>query len=361
MALLCLLLGGPVSAADEDHQPAPSRPAIEVVGAFFAGGPIVGAAKLGEYLYITTPDRLAIYDISDPIVPTLLGTAVSPRAIYGELISTDGETLLTNDGLTGGTLDVWDVEDKTNPVLATTLRGIPDEHVSCLLECSWAYGSAGTIVDLRDPRDSEVRSENWKKIVGLDRDAIHRIDEYRLGYMATAPRRGPPVVIQVTRPLHPRIVARTEVPRSVPNAFLYSEWVREGRDRFLITSSETQRCDDRHQGALMSFDTKGWPRTQVFEIAGTFKYRGTRESESEERTCQSYYFSLHPDFADGGLILLPNGLEGLRIVKMDRRGQMTQDASFIPPVSDVWLAFWIDDEIFYGLNRTGEVYILRYV
>lgn len=327
---------------------------------FFAAGPIVGAAQLDGYLYITTPDRLAIYDVSDPVVPTLVGAATSSRTIYGELISTDGETLLTNNGLTGGWLEIWNVEDKTNPVLVSTLLGIGDEHVSCLLECNWAYGSDGTIVDLRRPEKPQRRSQNWKEIVGLDRDFIHRVDEYRLGYMATAPREGPPALIQVTRPLRPRIVARTKVPRHVPNAFLYSNWARAGHDRYVITSSETQTCDDQHQGALISFDTRGWPRDRSFEIADTFKYRGRRESESQERTCRSYYFSLHTAFANGGLILLPNGLEGVRIVEMNRVGEMKQVDSFIPPISDVWLAFWIDEEIFYALNRTGEVYVLRY-
>ena len=339
---------------DRDHPP------IEIVSVFFAAGPITGAAKLNDYLYVTTLDRLSIYDVSDPVVPRLVGTAPSPNTIYGELISTDGSTLLTNDGLAGGTLDIWNVEDKTNPVLAATMTGIHDEHVSCLLECNWAYGSEGTIVDLRHREDPDERSENWKEIVGLEKDHFHRLDEYRLGYMATAPRRGPPVLLQVTRPLQPRIIARTKVPRRVPNAFLYSEWVRGGQDRFVISSSETPQCNDEHQGALISFDTKGWPRDQRFEVAGTFKYRGRRETDSEERSCQSYYFSLHPNFASGGLILLPNGLEGVRIVEMDRAGKMEQADAFIPPVSDVWHAFWIDEEIFYALNRTGEVYVLRY-
>lgn len=354
--LACLVLAPTISSAQEPRQ----RPPIEIVSIFFAAGPITGAAHLDNNLYITTIDRLSIYDVSNPVVPTLVGTAPSPRSIYGELISTDGSTLLTNNGLTGGTFDIWNVEDKTNPVLVATMTGIGDEHVSCLLECNWAYGSDGTIVDMRVREHPKRRSKNWKEIVGLSKDHFHRLDEFRLGYMATAPREGPPVVMQVTRPMRPRIIARTKVPRRVPNAFLYSEWARAGHDRFVIASSETQTCDDQHQGALISFDTRGWPRDRAFEIADTFKYRGRRESESEERTCRSFYFSLHPSFRNGGLILLPNGLEGMRIVKMDRAGQMTQLESFIPPVSDVWLAFWMDEEIFYALNTTGEVYVLRY-
>src|SRR3990170_4982346 len=76
---------------------------VELVGAFLAGGPISGAALLDGYLYVTTPDRLSIYDASQPIAPRLVGTQPSPHYIYGELISTDGTTLLLNHGLSRGT------------------------------------------------------------------------------------------------------------------------------------------------------------------------------------------------------------------------------------------------------------------
>lgn len=92
------------------------------MGAFLAGGPIVGAEKLDGYLYITTPDRLAIYDVSNPVVPTLVGVAASSRTIYGELISTDGETLLTNNGLTGGWLEIVYALNRTGEVYILRYR-----------------------------------------------------------------------------------------------------------------------------------------------------------------------------------------------------------------------------------------------
>ncbi len=344
-----------VSVAGQGSDKA-TPPESEIVGLFYAGGPITGAALEDGYLYLTTADKLSIYDVSAPMTPRLVSSKTSPHYIYGELISTDGDILLLNDGLAGRTLDVWNIEDKSNPMIQSSVEGIGDEHVSCLLDCRWAYGSGGTIVDLRDPGRPVQRDEDWRKIAGLPPRHVHRLDEYRHGYMATAPRGEAPVVLDVRRPLHPRVIARTKVPLRTPNAFLYSEWVRTGRDRFMIASTERRRCDSQHQGALITFDTKGWPQDRRFELAGTFKYRGRTDDEA----CAAYYFSLHPEFADGGLVLLPNGLEGTRIVNVDRNGTMEEVDSFIPPISDVWLAFWVDEEIFYALNTTGEVYILRY-
>jgi hypothetical protein len=106
----------------------------------------------------------------------------------------------------------------------------------------------------------------------------------------------------------------------------------------------------------MTFDTSGWPRKRVFPLADSYRYAGRTNSEG----CTAYYFSLHPEFEDGGMLVLPSGLEGIRLVDVGDRGQLTEVDTFVPPVADVWLAFWADDEIFYALNTTGEVYILRY-
>lgn len=334
------------------------EPDVSIVGAFATPGPITGAVLDGDFLYVTSFWSLTIYDTSNPLVPELLATKVSPHLVYGELISTDGEILLLNDGVGGGTLDVWNVEDKTNPVLAGSLLGVRDEHVSCILECRWAYGSDGSIIDLRSPDKPALHSINWKARVGIAGDALHRVDEFRPGFVATAPREGPPLIVDVRRPLSPRRVATTAVREGTPNMFLYTEWVNGGRDRFVISSTENAGCGDDHQGALLTFDTKGWPRDKSFEVAGTYRYRG--RTESDDDACQAYYFSLHPSFDDGGLALLPNGIEGTRVIEIDERGRIEEVDAFVLPTSDVWLAFWMDEEIFYALNQTGEVYILRY-
>ena len=76
--------------------------------------------------------------------------------------------------------------------------------------------------------------------------------------------------------------------------------------------------------------------------------------------CVGFYFSFHPDFERTRLIALPQSLGGVRIVEF-QPGKMIDAASFVPVVADVWLTFWIDEEFFYALSTSGEVYILRYV
>ena len=329
---------------------------VSVVSVFAVGGAISGAVLDGDYLYVTTSTTLSIYDVSNPIAPVLLAAKPSPHFIYGELLSTQGEILLLNDGIGGGTLDIWNVEDKTNPILAGSISGVNDEHVSCLIQCTWAYGSNGSIIDLRVPQEPDLRSESWKVVSGAGDGHVHRLDEYRPGFMATAPRGGNPVFLDVRRPLKPKLVARARVPVLSPNMFLYTSWLTGGNDRFAMSSVENGQCNNEFQGALLTWDTKGWPKDRRFEVAGKYRYAGRTNDEN----CLAYYFSVHPDFDDGGLVLLPNGLEGTRIIEVAKNGQMEEVDSFVLPTSDVWLAFWIDEEIFYALNSTGEVYILRY-
>ncbi|MFN2588761.1 MAG: hypothetical protein ABR613_11685 [Actinomycetota bacterium] len=350
LAVCCL--AGP-SAAGRSADDAAD---ISFVGVFAVGGPIQGAALENGFLYVATPYSLSIYDVSEPVTPELLATRPSRRFVHGELISTGGDLLLLNGGLVFGGLDVWNVEDKSNPVLAGTVDGMPDEHFSCLLQCRWAYGSEGTIVDLRVPQEPEVHHLNWKVLAGVRDRHVHRLDEYRPGFMATGPRRAAPKILDVRRPLQPRVVATTRVPASSPSMFLYTAWLRGGEDRFVIASAENGGCNDEHQGALITFDTEGWPDDRRFEVAGRYRYEG----RTDDDTCLAYYFSPHPRFDDGGLVLLPNGFEGTRIIEVRRDGTMEELDSFVLPTSDVWHAFWADEEIFYALNATGEVYILRY-
>ncbi|HEX2296412.1 MAG TPA: hypothetical protein VHN37_14030 [Actinomycetota bacterium] len=351
MVLVVLGLATPSSAE------APAQPSSNVTleGIFVVGGPIRGAVLEDGYLYVATLTSLAIYDVEVPGAPELLATRVSNRLVHGELISTGGDLLLLNGLATQG-LDVWNVEDKSNPVLAGTVEGLPDEHFSCLLDCAWAYGSAGSIVDLRVPQRPDVHSLNWKVVAGLGEKYFHRLDEYRPGFMATAPRGGAPKILDVRDPLAPRVVATTRMPPINRSMFLYTEWARRGTDRFVLSSTENGACNDDFEGALVTFDTKGWPRDRTFEVAGRYRYPGRTEDES----CLAYYFSPHPDFEDGGVVLLPNGMEGTRLVEVARNGKIREVGSFVLPTSDVWLAFWVDAEIFYALNATGEVYILRY-
>lgn len=350
------LLVAAVLAGGAAPSPARQPPAgeVELVGIFHAGGVIRGAAIEGNHLYVSTPDRLSIYSIEDPESPQQLSSVVSPRLIHGELLSTNGELLLLNEESISSvrTVDVWDVEDKSNPKLVGTVPSVADEHVSCILDCTWAYGSEGSILDLRDSSAPTKHDANWLELAGLKGLDLHRVDEYRNGHVVTAPRGWEPMTFDVRDPLRPRRSRATALPFNVKPGFLFSDWPQEGKSRYLFSSVEfpsDNECDQKYEGALLAFDMK----KAHAPVASSFSVDG-RDG------CTGFYFSFHPGFARTGLIALPQSLGGVRIARF-KPGRMQDVGSFVPGVTDMWLAFWIDKEFFYALSLTGEIYILRYV
>ncbi len=331
---------------------ADGRPDFDLVTTFVAGPQITGAVLSGDHLYVTSVNMLSIYDVSNPVDPRRIATTSSSTLVHGELLSTNDRVLLLNDGLR--TLEVWDVEDKTNPVPVGRVDWLDDEHVSCVLDCTWAYGSGGSIVDLRRPADPQKADGNWKEMLGLEKIPVHRLDESRRGVMVAVPRLGSPFLIDARDPARPKLIARTKYPPLHRPGFLYAEWPHQMRHRYLFASVEYtgSGCDDETDGALVSFDTKGWPRKDRFAFAGSYTVPPGQ--------CTGYYFSLNPSFEENGLISLPAGDEGIRMLHVDAEGRFEEADFYKPIVSDVWLSFWVDEEIIYLLNHTGEVYVLRY-
>jgi hypothetical protein len=109
-----------------------------------------GAHLLGGYLYVTSSHELSIYDARTPESPVLLSTLPIPQQPYfaEEDVDTNGKVLLIG---TLGSLLVFDVRDKSHPTLTGVLQGGDEHTITCVLDCTWGYGSYGEIVDLRDP------------------------------------------------------------------------------------------------------------------------------------------------------------------------------------------------------------------
>ena len=103
-----------------------------------------GARKLGNYFYITTGRDLAIYDVSTPEDPQLVGEALIPEfaepAFAEEDVDTNGEILLVENQ---DTLYVFDVSDKTNPEVLSQIDDADTHTITCVLNCTYAYGNNG--------------------------------------------------------------------------------------------------------------------------------------------------------------------------------------------------------------------------
>ena len=94
-------------------------------------------------------------------------------------LSPDGDTLLFSESVPGDALHVWNVEDKTNIQEIATLEGAGDHTTSCILKCKWAYGSDGTIVDLRNPAKPKLAAsrdskKSWHARTGISRSPTRR-------------------------------------------------------------------------------------------------------------------------------------------------------------------------------------------
>src|SRR3712207_9191556 len=78
---------------------------------------------------------------------------------------------------------VIDVSDKTDPKVMSTLEDADDHTVSCVLDCTWVYGSEGTIVDLRDPENPRLSESNWQTD---DIETEHDVTEVSPGIVLTS-------------------------------------------------------------------------------------------------------------------------------------------------------------------------------
>ncbi len=119
-----------------------------------------GANIQGDYLYLTSWKSISIYDISDPLNPKLSAYQPIGFMFENENVATDGEILLFSEELPGNALHVYDVSDKTKIEEIATVEGAGDHTTTCILDCEWAYGSDGSITDLRDPENPVLQDEN---------------------------------------------------------------------------------------------------------------------------------------------------------------------------------------------------------
>src|SRR3712207_7867144 len=46
----------------------------------------------------------------------------------------------------------------------STVEGAGDHTTTCILDCRWAYGSDGSITDLRDPANPKLMQQDWHEI-----------------------------------------------------------------------------------------------------------------------------------------------------------------------------------------------------
>ncbi len=337
------------------------------------GGIAVSAQAVGDTYFISGwQSGLYSYDIKDPTDPVLLDhmTVDEIQITHNENedLATNGKILLLSqvnrvDAL--NRLMVIDVRDPSDMKLLSTLDGAGGHTLECLYDCKWAYASssgsssAGLIIDLRNPEEPKLLDKPWSEAVGGI--SAHDVTEVRPGLVLTSTT--PMFVLDTKDPAHPRALFSTD-PEG-PHTGHNNIWPRAGKDRFMISASETSangRCElygDDDGRTLQVWSAAGW-RTSGFKRVGTFTLSSGTSNDGKPvldalgvQGCSAHWAHESPRFRNGGLVAMAAWSHGVRLLKVSKKGDIEEVAWFLKDVQGAVDVEWITDRIMYVVEVGG--------
>ncbi|MDQ3985766.1 MAG: hypothetical protein M3280_04630 [Actinomycetota bacterium] len=337
----------------------------------FEVGTATGAKVVGKYLYVTSWKNLSIYDVSNPVDPQLVAHEMFGFKFENENVSTNGKILLFAEQAPVDSLHVWDVKNKRKPQEMSVLTGGGTHTATCILDCKYSYGSydlagpqgpstGGALVDLRKPgKPKQLGYWNAK----LPADKIHDVTEVAPGRVLTASM--PLMYVDARRnPLRPKLLARgTNIDKREHSV----AWPRRGKDRFIISSFETNvtpRCE-AGTGEVTVWDTSRWRRTNTFTIADKWTItNGThvdgRPAANVGLGCSPHWFETHPGFRNEGLVAIGYYEHGTRFLGVSPNGKISEEGYFLPWQGSTSAAYWVTDRIVYSVDYERGIDILKY-
>jgi len=353
-----VLAASPVAQAIETRGVGPGYFAsdnIEYVGYVPLENDTSGARIVGKHMYITTSRTLTIYDLSDPERPQRLGSVVIAQEPYfaEEDVDTNGKILLVGSM---GTLNVVDVEDKSNPTIIGELEGADEHTISCVLDCKWAYGSEGVIVDLRNPAKPKVAG-NWAK--GTPAGGGHDVTEVAPGMVLTSTQ---PLMLLDARkdPRKPKLLA---VGRNDDERFMHSNlWPNEMKDNFFLAGGETfgPTCDE-DDGAFMTWDARNWKKTGRFTMIDEYRVKNGlyTDGDSPANVLCMHWFDVHPAYQNGGMVAVAWYEHGTRLFDVTSSGKINEAGYFLPIGGSTSAAYWVTKDIIYTADYNRGIDIIR--
>ena len=229
----------------------------------------VGARVVGHYLYVTSTKDLEIFDITKPEDPQLVGSINVHVEFENEEVPTNGKLLgisgqtptVTGQGvcpstypvIPSGCLVLYDVRDPAAPKEVSTVLEAGDHTSTCVFDCSYFYGSAGSITDARGVLDGVQAKKigNWEDsptipdFNGPDKSGkfvsgCHNLHEVRPGVLMAACQ---PFLLLSVRPedggtiLQPKLLATGA---NADGRFTHgNHWPRAGADKIALVGGET--------------------------------------------------------------------------------------------------------------------------
>ena len=351
-----LLVAAPTAAA---QLPAAgfSSDNVEILKSFGTHADSSGARLKDGFFYITTERDLSIYDVKDPENPVKVGglTFETPGTpVFSEEdVDTNGKVLLRwDDGI-----EVFDVTDKTAPTRIGHGDGGDEHTVTCILDCTWAYGSGGQIADLRDPKNPKVVGD-WTESSEVTQ--THDVTEVSPGIILTS---STPMVLLDARqdPAKPKVITSTATP-GYTHANL---WPHAGGDDFALVGGEAQGtpdCSESESATFQTWDARGGLTGKPFTLLDQFAMSTgvPTDGKNPYATYCVHWFDDHPTYRNGGLVAIAWYEHGTRFLKIGTDGQIEEIGYMIPYAGQTSGVYWITDRILYTADYTRGMDILKF-
>lgn len=251
------------------------------------------------------------------------------------------------------------VKDKATPRIIGELAGTDEHTMSCILDCRWAYGSDGAIVDLRKPRAPKLAG-SW--LQGMPTDGAHDVTEVSPGLVVTSSQ--PILFLDARRdPKHPLLLASGG---NDDGRFIHGNvWPRGGRDKFLLVGGETggpTDCAGEEEAAFMTWRTRGWASSHTFRMIDQFRVKSGLASDggAAAGTYCAHWFDTHPTYRNGGLVAMSWYEYGTRFLKVSDRGRIREVGYFLPLNGSASAAYWITPRVLYVADYNRGLDILRF-
>ena len=335
-------------------------------------GSAVGGTVHDGYLYVTTWRSFSIYDVTNAAKPELVSVSDLGPQLINEGPATNGELLLLSNDAVTGALEVWDVGDKSAPeLLGETTTPRADHIWTCVLDCSYAYGSGGSIVDLSVPATPAVVGD-WRQVATVR--ATHTIREVAPGRVLTGSL--PMHYLDASDPRSPVRLATVEPPTTRPSRTLplgapeaisgHLDWPGESTDRFALTSLETPFSDSCNQdsGALVTLDSGGHEETGAFSVADTHRITANGapifgQAPANALGCSPLGVDAHPDFARSRVAAVSWFESGVRIFHVAVDGELIELGGFIADGTESFMVAWGSRDILYSIDTARGIDVFR--
>lgn len=366
------------------------------------------AQKIGNYFYVQTWDSMFIYDVRDALDPKLVSQIPRPgpgpwpeqvgyQERFPQAGSTNGRIVLILGSHAGDptgqetALYVFDIKNKAKPRrIAKVVSPSPLRGIDCILDCTWAYDQAGSIVDLRNPREPRILASKWTdQIAESFNNNAGCAPGTQCGHGDGNPTEvAPGLVLTASVPMylldarkdpaHPRIAARSD---GSPLSYQTASWPEFEDGGHIVLSSDTAemrfpRCEvmDAFKGTTFdsgfkTWDARDWKKTGL--ITGADEYRPSNGTYTDGDPafsgampyfwgCGVSFFSAHPNFGRTGLVALATLSHGLKFVRVADDASIELAGWFLGHGSVTFNAYWITDRVVYTFDTPRGFDVVKF-